>query len=238
MKRRRKEFDVLATAIRTDNVVATGMRFRAEDHVAAAALLAAAILGKAIRKPIRKFATALYFVRSPWRMNPGQTSGSRIKSAIVSVMSARPSVIPAGCLWKSRGKRSVAFANASLAAADAVYTLDNGRCRNAIERGFEFVAGFFGQTIAVRRVALGTLVALLVSLANFVDIVHWRAVAQPQGIVAHLKAPTAIRPVLGDVGQALVIKANQLFQVFVPSQYIRLDPLLIARVGENRPSGC
>lgn len=175
------------------------MRFRAEDHVAAAALLPAAILGKSIRKPIRKFAAALYFVRSSWWMNPGQTSGSGIKSAIVSVMRARPSVISSGCHWKSRGKRSVTFANTSLAAADAVYTLDNGRCRNAIERSLEFVARFFGQTIAVRRVALGTLVALLVSLANFVDIVHGRTVAQPQGIVSHLKAPTAIRPVLGDV---------------------------------------
>lgn len=153
------------------------MRFRAEDHVPAAALLSAAVLGKAIRKPIRKFATALNFVRSSWRMDPSQTSGSGIESAIVRVMSARPSVIPSRRHGKSRRKRSVALANTSLAAADSVYTLDNGRCGNTIERRFEFVAGFLGKTISVGRVALGTLVALLVSLANFVYIVDRRTVA-------------------------------------------------------------
>ena len=47
---------VLATAVRSDDVVpAAGMRFRAEDHISAAALLSAAVLGKAIRKPEQYF---------------------------------------------------------------------------------------------------------------------------------------------------------------------------------------
>ena len=70
-----------------------------------------------------------------------------------------------------------------------------------------------------------------------VDGVHWRSISDAKRVVAHLEAPTAVRPVFGDVGNALVVKVDQLLHVLVSSQNVGLDALLKSRVGKDGAAG-
>lgn len=144
-----------------------------------------------------------------------------------------PSIISVRRAWESLGKCAITLTDITSTSTLGVYTLYHWFCCDTIEGRRKTIAGLLWQTVRI-RVFFRTLVTFFMAFANFVNVVNGRPIAQPQRIVAHLKAPTAIRPVLGNVGERLIIKADEFLKVFVAAQDIRLDALLKARIGENR----
>ena len=112
------------------------------------------------------------------------------------------------------------------------------------------ITGFFWDTIWT-GVFLGTLITLFVSLANpentyfqafiffgsrvlLVNIVNWWSISKAKWIITHLKTPTSIGPILGDIAQWSVIKANEFFHMLVSSEDVWLNSLLETWIGKDR----